>query len=182
MGARTAVTRRCPACREVAEFSPYSSRCRGCMAIYRRARRSDADRANEQRWYQANAVAKLAKRRRIYWSDPEVHRARRRAYGQRPESKALNAQREAMRRAQIRQVAIFPFTAQQLAARLSMWPGCWMCGGPWTHVDHVKPLAQGGPHCLANFRPACGSCNSAKWRHWYGPKWAHALRARNGGR
>lgn len=39
---------------------------------------------------------------------------------------------------------------------------CWMCGGPYEEADHVIPLALGGPHCLANLRPACKSCNSAK--------------------
>jgi 5-methylcytosine-specific restriction endonuclease McrA len=29
-------------------------------------------------------------------------------------------------------------------------------------MDHVFPLARGGPHCLANVTPACGPCNRAK--------------------
>ena len=29
-------------------------------------------------------------------------------------------------------------------------------------MDHVKPLALGGLHCLANLRPACESCNKSK--------------------
>lgn len=29
-------------------------------------------------------------------------------------------------------------------------------------MDHIFPLAQGGPHCLANVTPACGPCNRAK--------------------
>jgi 5-methylcytosine-specific restriction endonuclease McrA len=28
--------------------------------------------------------------------------------------------------------------------------------------DHVKPIARGGPHILANLRPACPGCNSKK--------------------
>ena len=62
---------------------------------------------------------------------------------------------------------IVAFTDDQLTARLSMWPGCWLCGrvGP-LQIDHVKPLAAGGPHCLANLRPACPTCNWIKGDRW----------------
>jgi 5-methylcytosine-specific restriction endonuclease McrA len=74
------------------------------------------------------------------------------------------------RRARKASVLCLPFTADQLAARLSMYPGCWMCGGLKESVDHVKPLSKGGAHILANFRPACWSCNSSKSDTWpYGP-------------
>ncbi|MGX7727586.1 HNH endonuclease [Rhodococcus sp. 5G237] len=33
-------------------------------------------------------------------------------------------------------------------------------------VDHVKPINKGGPHMLANLRPACGPCNSRKRDQW----------------
>ncbi|WP_177235851.1 HNH endonuclease [Arthrobacter sp. ov118] len=29
-------------------------------------------------------------------------------------------------------------------------------------MDHVIPLSKGGPHCLSNVTPACGSCNQSK--------------------
>lgn len=45
---------------------------------------------------------------------------------------------------------------------------CWMCHGPFEHLDHVKPLAAGGPHLLANLRPACADCNRAKGSKWFG--------------
>lgn len=45
-------------------------------------------------------------------------------------------------------------------------------------ADHVKPLAKGGPHILANIRPACVSCNSRKHATWAGPKAAIALTRR----
>lgn len=45
---------------------------------------------------------------------------------------------------------------------------CWMCGKPGTEPDHVKPLILGGPHMLANLRPACKSCNSRKAGRWFG--------------
>lgn len=61
---------------------------------------------------------------------------------------------------------IVSFTAEQLAQRLSMYAGCWMCGREATEIDHVKPLSKGGAHALCNFRPACGSCNKAKGNRW----------------
>ncbi len=51
--------------------------------------------------------------------------------------------------------------------RLSMWPGCWMCGGEWTDVEHVIPLSRGGSWLPSNLRPACSSCNASKGnRDW----------------
>jgi len=50
---------------------------------------------------------------------------------------------------------------------MSYWGNkCWMCEGPFEHVDHVKPLSKGGPHILANLRPACASCNASKNDRW----------------
>lgn len=39
---------------------------------------------------------------------------------------------------------------------------CAYCGRPAATVDHVIPLARGGPHIASNLVPACGSCNSQK--------------------
>lgn len=41
------------------------------------------------------------------------------------------------------------------------------------HVDHIIPLARGGPHALANLCCACQSCNSrkgAKMPHEFTPQ------------
>ena len=58
---------------------------------------------------------------------------------------------------------LVPFTEKQLDARMSVFGyRCAYCGGPFEHVDHVKPLSKGGPHCLSNLRPACAPCNGGK--------------------
>lgn len=72
------------------------------------------------------------------------------------------------RRARLKAATIVPFTLAQLEQRMSMFPGCWMCGGPKEEVDHMKPLAKGGAHCLANAYAACRSCNGSKADKWYG--------------
>jgi len=69
-----------------------------------------------------------------------------------------------------------PFTIAQLAARLTMFSGCWMCGSTPNEVEHVKPLARGGWHMLANLRPACGRCNRRKGTRWVGVSTVALLR------
>jgi 5-methylcytosine-specific restriction endonuclease McrA len=68
-----------------------------------------------------------------------------------------------LRRARRAGVLNVPFTDEQLRQRLSMYGHlCWMCSGTATTIDHVIPIALGGPHVLANLRPACRPCNSRK--------------------
>lgn len=71
------------------------------------------------------------------------------------------------RRARLLELTCIPFTRDQLDQRMSMFGHrCWMCGGPFEHVDHVKPLSKGGAHMLCNLRPACRSCNLSKASRW----------------
>jgi 5-methylcytosine-specific restriction endonuclease McrA len=37
---------------------------------------------------------------------------------------------------------------------------CCRCGGPANTVDHIRPLAFGGTHDVANLRAMCRRCNS----------------------
>lgn len=76
---------------------------------------------------------------------------------------------ESYRRWRARKLAatVAPISSAQINARMSMFGyKCWMCGGPFEHVDHVKPLSKGGLHMLCNLRPACGSCNRSKAARW----------------
>lgn len=67
----------------------------------------------------------------------------------------------------VREASSIRFTADQLLARMAYWGDrCWMCGGPFEHVDHVKPLSKGGLHALMNLRPACADCNVRKKDKW----------------
>lgn len=74
------------------------------------------------------------------------------------------AEYDARRRALIGGATI---SAEAMRARMAYFGfRCWMCRGPFEHVDHVKPLAKGGPHILANLRPACAPCNVRKGASW----------------
>ena len=67
------------------------------------------------------------------------------------------------RRARKRQATIQTFTIKELNDRMSVFGyRCAYCNGPFEHIDHVKPLSKGGPHCLSNLRPACKACNLSK--------------------
>lgn len=105
--------------------------------------------------------------RRAQWA--EANKARMREYGRFHAS---------LRRARVASLASVPFTLEQLDARMRYFGNkCWMCGGAFEHVDHVKPLSKNGPHILANLRPACGRCNRSKSGRWEGVASALSLAA-----
>lgn len=74
---------------------------------------------------------------------------------------------KALRDARKRGTSVAAITTQQVMARFAVFGyRCWMCGAPWEQIDHVKPLSKGGPHILANLRPACARCNRSKNDSW----------------
>lgn len=122
-------------------------------------------RATKSRWRLANPEKQAAARRRWHLANLEREREHRRATKRRhPEA---NRSYVRSRTARQRGATVIPFAPGQLRDRLSMYGGrCWICGGPGTTIDHVKPLARGGYHVLANLRPACSPCNSRKGDQW----------------
>lgn len=64
---------------------------------------------------------------------------------------------------------VYDYTKEAVAQRMAYFGNrCWMCGGPFEAVDHVKPLAKGGLDCPSNLRPACRMCNCRKRDQWLG--------------
>lgn len=112
---------------------------------------SDRIRAYFRQYYRDNRQAKAD-----YDAIYRVVRADKRAFHERKRQVVKRGCRE-----------LYPFTDAQMDQRMSMFGHkCWMCGGPFQHVDHVKPISKGGPHMLANIRPACAPCNLGKGSKW----------------
>lgn len=149
------------------------SACKACTRAYWDGRRA-LKRAYDVAYYHANKerrkAAALAWRaeNRDRWADySRIYRA------SNPEQFATYYRARYGRRV----TGALPFTTAQLDARMSMFGRkCWMCGGPFEHVDHVKPLAKGGRHMLANLRPACGPCNGKKRDRWTGARGISTMR------
>lgn len=103
-----------------------------------------------RRWQKRNAEKIREGDRRRYSEDPAKFRIR-----------------DNLRRARIATVQSIPFTPEQLQQKFAYYGNrCYLCGGDAEAMDHVKPIARGGPHMLANLRPACKSCNSRKGARW----------------
>lgn len=85
-----------------------------------------------------------------------------------PEPSRLAAR---LRRARVAGVATIRFTKEELQQKWDYYGGrCYLCGNPADCTDHVKPITKGGPHMLANLKPACNPCNIRKRDKWpYGP-------------
>ena len=149
--------------------------CAECVAA-NRAHKAPLAR----QWRQGNNEATRRHKRDARRRNPERHREANRRYYAANAERLRDYQRQwkadhpemvalwhAERRSRKRGAPTVPFTASQLAARIAYFAGrCWICGGVADSLDHVKPLAVGGAHMLANIRPACTSCNSSKGATW----------------
>lgn len=116
-------------------------------------------------YYKANRHKRAEYSREYYRQNREMVLASIERYRKLNPDKWLEAQRR--RRAAVRGATVVRFSAADLDSRMSYFGyKCWMCSGPFEHVDHVKPLSKGGSHMLSNLRPACRSCNSSKSAKW----------------
>lgn len=133
----------------------------------------EKDRAFRQRYRDRNRERIRERDRRFKREeaarDPERVRLRRAAWEEaNPERVRANWVRNGpVKRARKAAATISPISPNALAQKMAYWGNrCWLCGGPHEATDHVKPLAKGGLHCLANLRPICGPCNSRKRDRW----------------
>lgn len=129
-----------------------------------------ADNEKAREWRARNRERARRISRNYYARNRTRRRQQAREYQRlwREANRDLASIKDAAKRARRRghQILVISFTPGQLAQRMSVFSGCWMCGGPKETVDHVKPVVAGGPHILANLRPACRSCNSSKRDTW----------------
>ena len=138
----------------------------------RRERDAEYRSANRERLREVNARWRAENRdyhREICraWYAANVERARASSQAWARQNAPTRAEKERRRRAAKMRTAVHAITPVMLTAKAAYWGDkCWMCGGPPETWDHVKPLAAGGPHILANLRPACRPCNSSKSARW----------------
>lgn len=145
-----------------------------------RQRHPDWARESRRRWRKHHPEKRAAQKRRWYlrhqstadgtiqkWRERNREKVREYQRQWQTTHRAAHAETERRRRARRRSVAVMYFHESELAARLSMFANrCWLCGAVATAVDHVKPLAAGGMHVLANLRPICDHCNARKGAKW----------------
>lgn len=112
-------------------------------------------------WRQNNSNKIIASSRKYYNTHRESILARNKAWCVQNPVKAR--ERTLRRLARKNKNIIFPFSKTMLSERMSVFDNrCAYCGGPFDHIDHLKPLSMGGAHCLGNLRPSCQSCNLQK--------------------
>lgn len=182
----------CGVTKDVALFRPQRRTCRDCakvasrkyhadhreernkqsLEIYRRNRESRLlsmsayDKANRE---QRNAYLRKWKAR-----NREASRANGEAWRANNIEKVRESNRLSHSKRRARLLGAGAIGWKELDAKLAYWGrSCWMCGGDYEHLDHVKPISKGGPHILANLRPACALCNMQKQAMWYGPRELH---------
>lgn len=138
------------------------------QAEYYQANRERIDRVNRM-WAQNN-IDKHREYHREYVKRPEQrerHAEYMLRYSQTDAYRASRFKRKQARRAAIAAASTAEFTPQDLIKRIEYYGGkCWMCGDPYEHIDHVKPISKGGLNILANLRPACAPCNLSKHARW----------------
>jgi 5-methylcytosine-specific restriction endonuclease McrA len=121
--------------------------------------------ARSKRWQEENPERAAAIKRRYYEANTVAAKARTKAWIK--AHPAEKAERQRRDRARKLATSVVRITPDLLAAKLAYWGWrCWLCGGEPTTWDHVKPSTKGGPHILANLRPACQPCNTRKLNRW----------------
>ena len=170
-------TRTCKTCGETKQRATgFYSAGRDCRACRKEAARRHYQANKEQyrqralEWSRKNPEYYRQYNKTWYAENREARKEQIKAYWDaRPDRRMeLNRRKESARRSRMAGNRTVPFTEQQLEARLAVFGGrCWICrSAPGDEVDHVKPTVAGGPHMLANLRPACRSCNSSKGAAW----------------
>ena len=156
--------------------NPYCRSCKTEMARAYRAANADKVRAKSQAYYQANKERIQAHHRDYYKNNRDEHLERTRAY-YKANRQRLNARdrnryqnnkeryMQAWNRRRARKACAVP---QRWQIHDIVPFCCYWCGanlrayGATTHVDHVMPIALGGPANQSNEVMSCSACNMAK--------------------
>lgn len=137
------VCRKCGDAKPSDAFRPGHHQCRACAAAYTKAW-NEANPEKRKAWVESLQGRNAAR----------DHCRRQRANGLKVQWKPRTPEQRERRRLTRRRL-------NTESAYLLNDP-CAYCGGPSDTVDHIVPVAAGGPHDLENYTAACRSCNSAK--------------------
>lgn len=128
----------------------------------RRAEQPEKLSASFQRYKQTHEEVLRKRRERYYQKRQEDIRAQQNEYARNNRQVWNDARRR--RRARLRSVPVEKFKSAEIYER-DNWT-CLLCGLPVTKqtasLDHIIPLAAGGPHTRANVQTAHRVCNSKK--------------------
>lgn len=160
--------KRCSKCgvqKAVSEFSRDTKRkdglqphCKACNKAYRDARAAERIEYNRL-WRSKNRDRFRETQRKYQRGTRDKCRAAslRWYYANKP--KALTS---VLRRRNRLQVTDDELAAIEGYQRLISGDRCVYCLGPVEHIDHIRPLAHGGPHVWDNLAPTCAGCNLSK--------------------
>lgn len=139
----------------------------------RRAKDREVIAERKKRIYREKRDVYAERRRQVYHANREesIRLARQWALANPDRYRARSRLGEQRRRARVKSTKIVDFTRDQLDQRMAYYGrSCYLkldgCTGNFEHVEHVKPIAKGGAHMLANLRPACAPCNYRKGTKW----------------
>ena len=146
-------------------------KCDDCRLVYnemkrkRRAANPEKDRKRVREYWRKNPDKRRENVNRFREKNPEAWKRINDA------SRKRNVEtirlRVKARKERLKDATPYKVSPQSIVARIEYWGRkCWMCGGPYEHIDHVKPIAAGGLHIPANLRPSCAPCNLAKRDKW----------------
>ena len=140
---------------------------------HRRPTRKDEVRRNHRRWYQVNRDQRRQQIRRYHEENAEALRVAAakwraenrdaiRAYFASPEGRRAKNRAESKRRAIKKGAPVRDLAAATEYRSILAGDPCCYCGQPSEQVDHIDPLANGGPEAWDNLTAACASCNGRK--------------------
>lgn len=140
--------------------------CKAALAQYSRSRREAGkeDAEGKKKWQRAYYLKNKHRWDEQRRSKSEWHKEYIRAWRKLNPEIVNRLSRSYKHRK--RAVKYDTFSEAKLQSKLSMYAGCWVCGGEKEQIDHVKPLSKGGWHILANLRPIYGDCNRRKGAMW----------------
>jgi hypothetical protein len=152
-----------------------SNSCKKCQSDYYYNNRVRISKSNKKSQEKRKTIVNAKKKE---WAKRNADKVKKsnRAYYLKNKERIKNYQREwdlnnpiaKRNRVQRRNVkkknqTVICFTLHELEQRLSVFDfQCYYCGGPFEHIDHLKPISKGGLHCLSNLRASCKSCNLQK--------------------